>query len=73
MSGERFSVWVWLPDDWHFPVAENVSAETAVKMAYRTTKAPGPASRVTIVNTEDDTTCFLWERGMGLVFPTPEQ
>lgn len=70
MPEGEFSVWVFLPDDYHFPVARFIDAGTAVRMARRACDAPGGASRVIITDGGDEC-CFEWKRGVGMTFPPP--
>lgn len=68
MPEGEFSVWVYLPDGYHFPVARYIDAALAVRMAKRACDAPGPAERVIITDGGDEC-CFEWRRGEGMTFP----
>ncbi len=64
---DEFSVWVFLPDGWHFPVVHFADATRAMEMA-------GLASRLdyadrVIITDGGDYTVFEWRRGEGVTFP----
>jgi hypothetical protein len=83
MSGEgrpEYSVYVFLPDETHFPVVRFVRAGQAVRMAHRLTRvieqglvddpdAKGVPTKV-IITDGGDCTVFEWQRGRGVVFPS---
>ena len=75
MSEGEFSVWVFLPDETHFPVEEGVDAERAVQVAKRTAslamQLPGAqqAALRIIITDGGDHTVFQWERGTGVKWP----
>lgn len=63
---EEFSVWAFLPDDTHFPVARWIDVHAAMRMARRAIEArPDDVVRV-IVTDGGDHTCFEWKRGEGV-------
>jgi hypothetical protein len=66
----EFSVWVFIPDDYHFPIARFVDGGTAVRIAKRATVVPGDAARVIITDGGDDCV-FEWKRGEGVTWPKP--
>lgn len=65
----EFSVWVFLPDDWHFPVVRFTDAKRAVEMAGLASRFDY-AERVIITDGGDDTV-FEWRRGEGVTWPPP--
>jgi len=72
MSDGEFSVWVFLDDEWHHPLASYTDAKSAVECAVRAIrKAIGPATRIEriIITDGGDHTCFEWRRGEGVTFP----
>jgi hypothetical protein len=62
----EFSVWVFLPDDWHFPLAQFIDAKRAVEVAALASRRDD-AVRV-IITDGGDHTCFEWIRGKGVTF-----
>lgn len=74
---EEFSVWVFLSNEWHFPVEQWVDARRAVEIARRAVQTvelfPGRTDARRIIITDgEDFTVFEWQRGKGVTFPTPE-
>jgi hypothetical protein len=71
----EFSVYVFLPFDWHMPLVRFTSIEDALRVARRASEATiGPASRAEriIITDGGDFTVFEWKRNAGVVFPPPE-
>lgn len=74
---ERFAVWQWFQKDYHECIGEDLGAEEAVKLAHSYTTRPaaliGIIRKVSIIALDDDSVCFLWEFGNGVVFPSREE
>lgn len=65
----EFAVWIFLADEYHFPIAQGADAKTAVDTAMRAIHLPaGKAVRV-IITDSGDHTCFEWIKGKGVTFP----
>jgi hypothetical protein len=75
MAGE-FSVYQFFPDETWDRTAHFVDAKSAVEEAKRLTTTPmarfGIVRRI-IITDGGDFTCFEWQHGKGVTFPTPEQ
>ncbi|HKD74835.1 MAG TPA: hypothetical protein VKB76_05045 [Ktedonobacterales bacterium] len=66
-SDEEFSVWVFLPDGYHYALARYVSAKAAVHMAKRATLVI--AARIVITDGGDHCV-FEWQRDEEVTWPT---
>jgi hypothetical protein len=70
-SRERFSVFIFFPDDYHICEGEGLTAEEAVRLAKRCTERPavqlGVIKRV-IITDDGDNTVFEWTHGKGVTF-----
>jgi len=72
LTRDEFSVYIFLPFDWHMPLVKSTSIEDAMKVAKRATEAKiGPASRAEriIITDGGDYTVFEWTRDRGITFP----
>ena len=69
---DEFSVWAFMPEGWHVPVARFVNARRAVELARRACDVIGGVASRIIITDGGDHTVFEWRRGEGIVYP-PEQ
>jgi hypothetical protein len=73
---DTFRVVIFFPDEFWHEEANGLSAEEAIKLAYRITQRPAVALGIIariIVTDPDDYCVFEWKHGQGVTFPTREQ
>ena len=72
MNGGEFSVCRFFTGGTYQYVCRFVSAEQAVRTAKRCAEnaAAGTTVQRVIITDGGDCTCFMWEQGRGITFPT---
>lgn len=77
MPDELFKVVVYDPEGfWHYVMLDlpaKAAVEAAKELVDLTATPFGADTQRILITDRDDNTCFLWERGKGVVFPPREE